>query len=216
MQSPQTSANPAESRSVDIVVAGAGMAGVAAAVAAARAGADVLLVERGGTLGGIATAGLNCSFMGVDRSVIGGILSEILDRLRAVGGSIEGLYTPFDPEAFKTVALEMTSDAGVHLLLHAWVLDSIVEAGTIMGVRFLTKSGVREVAARVVVDATGDGDVAASAGASFESSRPDGKTGQPMTLMLRMGNVDTSKIVRYFKDNPDEFYKQPLTHRSVI
>ncbi len=196
--------------SAEVLVAGGGMAGIAAAVAAARAGADVLLVERGGTLGGVATAGLNCSFMGVDRSVIGGVLWEVLDRLASVGGSIEGLYTPFDPEAFKTVAMEMVADAGVRLLLHSWVVDAVVDGDTVTGVRFITKSGQREVRAGAVVDATGDGDIAAAAHAPFETGRPDGQPGQPMTVMLRMGNVDTSKLIAYIKANPDELYKNPL------
>ena len=196
-------------RSADVLVAGGGMAGIAAAVAAARAGADVLLVERGGTLGGVATAGLNCSFMGVDRSVIGGVLWEVLDRLASIGGSIEGLYTPFDPEAFKTVALEMVADAGVRLLLHSWLVDAVAEGGSVTGARFITKSGVREVRAGAVVDATGDGDIAASANAAFETGRSE-RLGQPMTVMLRMGNVDTSKLIEYIKANPDELYKNPL------
>ncbi|MBW3097206.1 FAD-dependent oxidoreductase [Pseudohoeflea coraliihabitans] len=198
------------SHSTDVLVAGGGMAGIAAAVAAARTGAEVTLVERGGTLGGVATAGLMCSFMGVDRSIIGGIMWEFLDRLKAVGGSIEGLYTPFDPELFKTVALEMVSEAGVRLLLHSWVLDSVVENQRIEGVRFVTKSGIKTISAKVVVDCTGDGDVAASAGAAFESRRPDGNAGQPMTLMFRMGNVDTKQLIEYYKANPDEFYQEPM------
>lgn len=194
----------------DVLVAGGGMAGIAAAVAAARAGADVLLVERGGTLGGVATAGLNCSFMGVDRSVIGGVLWEVLDRLANVGGSIEGLYTPFDPEAFKTVAMEMVADAGVRLLLHSWLFDALLEGDTVGGARFITKSGMREVRAGAVVDATGDGDIAAAAHAPFDTGRADGRPGQPMTVMLRMGNVDTAKLIAYIKANPDELYKNPL------
>jgi hypothetical protein len=194
----------------DVLVAGGGMAGIAAAVAAAREGADVLLVERGGALGGVATAGLNCSFMGVDRSIINGILAEVLDRLARIGGSIEGLYTPFDPEAFKTVALEMVADAGVRLLLHSWLVESVVEGNAVAAVRFITKSGMREIAASVVVDATGDGDVAASANAPFEVGRVDGKPGQPMTVMLRMGNVDTAKLIEYVKAHPDELYKNPM------
>jgi hypothetical protein len=207
---PSSNAVRANSQSAEVLVAGGGMAGIAAAVAAARAGADVLLVERGGTLGGVATAGLNCSFMGVDRNIIGGILWEVLDRLKAQGGSIEGLYTPFDPESFKTVALEMVSEAGVRLLLHSWIMDSITQQNLVTGVRFLTKSGIREVHAKVVVDATGDGDVAAAARAPFESGRSDGKPGQPMTVMLRMGNADTSKIIDYYKNNPNDFYANPL------
>ncbi len=186
------------------------MAGIAAAVAAARVGADVLLVERGGTLGGIATAGLNCSFMGVDRSIIGGILREVLDRLAAIEGAIEGLYTPFDPEAFKTVALEMVMEAGVRLLLHAWVLEAVVRGERVAGVKFVTKAGIRELAAQAIVDATGDGDVAAAAGAPFDTGRADGGPGQPMTVMLRMGNVDARKLIAYVKAHPDQLYQNPL------
>ncbi|OGB95025.1 MAG: hypothetical protein A3G35_10330 [candidate division NC10 bacterium RIFCSPLOWO2_12_FULL_66_18] len=199
-----------QSQSADVLVAGGGMAGIAAAVSAARAGADVLLVERGATLGGIATAGLNCSFMGVDRSVLGGIIWEVLDRLAALEGAIEGVYTPFDPEVFKTVALEMVTEAGVRLLLHSWLLEAVTRRGRVTGVKFVTKAGIRKIAAQAFVDATGDGDLAASAGAPFESGRADGRPGQPMTVMLRMGNVDTRKLIAYTKEHPDQLYQNPL------
>jgi hypothetical protein len=104
----------------------------------------------------------------------------------------------------------MVADAGVRLLLHSWLVDAVRDDSGVKGARFVTKSGTREIRAGAVVDATGDGDIAAAADAAFDTGRADGRPGQPMTVMLRMGNVDTAKLIDYVKANPDELYKNPL------
>ncbi|MFC5832815.1 FAD-dependent oxidoreductase [Nonomuraea insulae] len=179
----------------DVVVAGGGSAGCAAAVAAVRTGASCLLVEPAGFLGGTGVAVLD-TFYGfyapgpVSRRVVGGIGWEVCERLFAAGAAFErpntygaGTGLTYEPEELKLVWDELTSEASV--LLHARVCAYVpgvgVEVETVAG-RFLVK-------ARVIVDATGDGEVAWRAGAALE--RP-GLRAQPMTATFRLGGVDLS------------------------
>src|SRR5262245_19582394 len=130
----------------DVIVVGGGVAGVSAAIAAARTGADTLLIERYGALGGNLTIGLleaSLSFHDRNgRQLIGGIPDEIIQRLKAAGGSIghveddvgyAGTVTPYDPEELKMVCLEMTREAGVRLLLHTWVVGTVVDGACLRG-----------------------------------------------------------------------------------
>src|SRR5262252_4611954 len=124
----------------DVIVVGGGVAGVAAAIAASRTGADTLLIERYGALGGNLTIGLlEASMSFHDRQgkqLIGGIPDEIVRRLKAAGGSVGhveddvgycGTVTPYDPEELKMVCLEITREVGVRLLLHTWVVRAVLE-----------------------------------------------------------------------------------------
>ncbi|MEV0384900.1 FAD-dependent oxidoreductase [Nonomuraea sp. NPDC050643] len=175
----------------DVIVAGGGSAGCAAAVAAARAGARCLLVESSGFLGGTGAAVLD-TFYGFyapgpgSPRVVGGIGWEVCERLFATGSAFErpntygaGTGVTYEPEALKVVWDELT--AGVTVLLHARVCGTgdVVE----------TVAGRVAVRAPVVVDATGDAEVAWSAGAALE--RP-GMRLQPMTTTFRLGGVDLS------------------------
>jgi hypothetical protein len=187
----------------EVLVVGGGTAGVSAAVAAARDGADVLLVERYGYLGGLATGGLIILLLTLDdgrgRQVVGGLCQEVTDRLarrgeayfppRAEWGSADeervqrdfrwGLLwghgphrvrysVAFDPEGMKFSLSEMLEESGARVLFHAWACDAIVEGDRLAGVTFQGKSGRFAVRARVVIDATGDGDVFAGAGCGHE------------------------------------------------
>ena len=186
-----------------VLVVGGGSAGVAAAVAAAREGADVWLVERYGQLGGLATGGLIILLLTLDdgagHQVIGGLCQELTDRLTQRGAAIHpprgewsspdealirryqewGLVwgkgphrvrysVAYDAEEAKFVLTRMVAEANVHLLLHAWACDPIVEAGHVRGVAFQGKSGRFAILARTVIDTTGDGDLYAFAGLPFE------------------------------------------------
>jgi hypothetical protein len=120
-------------------------------------------------------------------AVVHGVLARMLERLVRAGGAIApslqtGFTVPFDPEWFKLIALELLDEAGVQLLLHAFA--SGVLPGN-EGVVFETKSGPLVVKAKVIIDCTGDGDVAVHAGAPYEIGRGDGLV-QPMTLMFRV------------------------------
>ncbi len=204
----------------DLVIAGGGPAGIVAAIAAARNGARTLLVERYGFLGGQSSAALVYPWMTFHdpqgNQVIKGIAQEIVERLVAAGGSpghvpdtigFVSTLTPFDVETFKYVAQEMVLEAGAELLLHTWLTDAEVQAGKIVALGGVNKSGRVRLAARQFVDATGDADIAFFAGAELAKGRDaDGAT-QPMTMNFRLGGVDMEQVRAYMEEHPEEFYK---------
>lgn len=172
----------------DVVVAGAGPAGFAAAVCAARQGAKTLLVEQAGQPGGVATTGLMSHWTGNTK---GGFYEEVLDRSRDSNGG----RTTINPELLKGAIFDMLEDAGAELLFYAFCADAIMDGDRITGVVTESKSGPQAHLAKVVIDATGDGDIAARAGAEFTKGREgDGKM-QPMTLMFKVGGVDAERAI---------------------
>lgn len=181
----------------EVIVVGGGMAGVAAAVAAAREGAKVLLIERFGALGGMAT--LNYVPPALNVTLTRGLAAEFDRRWNEKGGSAERR----NPEIMKQVFLEMVQGAGAKLLFYTLATDAIVENGTIKGVIAETKAGPQAFLGQIVIDCTGDGDVAAWAGAPFELGRGRDAETQSMTLVFLLGNVDTKKI----KVGRDEFQR---------
>jgi len=204
----------------EVLVVGGGTAGVAAAVAAARAGAEVTLVERYGSLGGLATGGLIALLLTLDdgrgRPVIGGLCQEVTERMTAAGGAFHppasewgsddpellrkyfewGLLwgganaqhrvryaVAYDPELLRAILNEVVLEAGVDLRLHMWGADALVEGDRVIGVTFQSKAGRGAILADVVIDASGDGDLLASAGCATEQV-----TVHPW-LWFRMGGV---------------------------
>lgn len=215
----------------DVLVVGGGPAGLGAALGAAQAGARVVLAERYGFLGGNATAALVMPLMsfhtqrpelaradsatllpsdhGPGDPAIAGVLQQLLERLVRAGGAIApsmdtGFVVPFDPEVFKLVALDLLDAAGVHLLLHAFATE-VLGGPIVEGAAFASKSGTVAVRARVVVDCTGDGDLAASAGAPFELGRERDALCQPMTLMFRMVEFQPDAFRAYVREHPDDW-----------
>jgi hypothetical protein len=174
---------------------GGGPAGLAAAIASARAGARTTLVEQFGYLGGTATASLMACINGFRNQVepdftqtVRGIAEEIVLGLKGLNGLGQSPYPqkPYptepgrlaysyaiDTEKLKYLTLKLCADAGVDLMLHTYLCDSIVEGGALSGVIVENKSGRQALMAKVVVDASGDADVAARAGAAFWQTKND-------------------------------------------
>ena len=201
----------------DVIVGGGGVAGLAAAVNSAKIGAKTLLIERYGFLGGLATAGLVNPFMSSYTStgtpLVGGFFNDLCDRMRRTGGM---LGRAFDPETMKFCAQEMVLDAGVELLLHSWITGARMAGKEIMGLEVLTKSGTSEIDARIVVDCTGDADIAAMAGAPFELGSPENGMTQAMTLMFTVGGVDVRRSLAYAKQNPGEMrFPKPKSDEEI-
>jgi glycine/D-amino acid oxidase-like deaminating enzyme len=214
----------------DVLVVGGGQAGLGAALGAAGAGAQVILAERYGFLGGNATAALVMPWMsfhtqspavqagkvrlmptdhGEGEPVIAGAVRLFLERLVRAGGAVNpsqetGYTVPFDPEVFKLTALDLLDEAGVQYLLHSLATD-IAQEGPMRQVVFETKSGPIVISARVVVDCTGDGDMAARAGAAFEVGRREDGLVQPMTLMFRMVEFQYAAFEGYVREHPDQW-----------
>ncbi len=205
--------------SVDVVVAGAGPAGVAAAVAAARQGASVRLIESHGQLGGVWTTGL-LSWV-LDAGGKGGVMADILARLDAHHGRRKqgGGGIAYDIEQMKRVLEEACVEAGVSLRLHTRVVAAARDASNRLAVCLTeSKSGREAFAAKVFIDATGDGDLAAQAGCGFDLGRPatgPGSTGtesagqcQPMTLMCLITGIDHAATAE-FHDRTDRPWSAP-------
>ena len=200
-------------RNVDVAIVGGGPAGLSAAIASARAGASTLLIEQFGYLGGTATASLMACINGFRNQVepdatqvVRGIAEEIVLRLKELHGLGQSPYAQkayptepgqlaysyaIDTEAFKYVALRLCVDAGVELLFHTLFCQPILSDGLLNGVVVENKSGRQAILARVVIDASGDGDVAARTGAPFWQTRRDEAPRLNDALMYRVEFGDT-------------------------
>ena len=190
------------SDSVDVLVVGAGSAGSTAAVAAGRAGAQTLLVDRFGFLGGTSTAVLDTFYAfytpgSQPQKVVSGIPDDVVGRLEERGMAFErpntygaGTGITYDPETLKRVWDELVAEAGVRVLLHSFLFGVEVADGRVAAVDVATKSGVRRIRPRVVVDASGDADVCALAGAPYEAPGDDV---QSLSTVFRVAGVDVAR-----------------------
>ncbi len=176
----------------DVLIIGGGPAGVCAAIAAKRAGADVTIVERYGHFGGLWTGGLVLLIIGHivtgGKQVCQGIGEEMMRRLDKLDGAIvnrrPGVAPTVDAEAVKYLMVEMIEEAGVKVFLHCWGVDAITNGNTIKGAVFESKSGRQAILAKNVIDATGDGDILAAAGAEYQ------RRSHNVGLVSRIGNLD--------------------------
>lgn len=198
-------------RTVDVLVVGGGAAGLAAATSAARLGADVLLVEKNGYLGGtlsMVTLGSICGLYTVTESdiipVVKGFASELIARMERVGGvkgPMRWLQTAsllYDPATIKLVADEIVTEAGVHVAFHNLAVAAVTDGRRLKGVIFEGRDGRWACMATTVIDCTGNADIAALAGAPFEH---DPAVIQAPTTMFRFGGVDTARATAMTRDD---------------
>ncbi len=200
----------------DVVVAGGGPGGATAAIAAARTGARVLLVEQLGFPGGMFTGGNMCV---ANCWPWAGLGKEIFGRLKERGAAIShpddppnyplfhfGSYSwrnvPYDPEMAKLVLFELLEEAGVRLLLHTYVTGAVVEGKEVRGIVVENKSGRQVIRGKIICDGTADGDVAASAGAPFIKGQGEEQKLFPMTMLVRLSHVDWPRISAYSTQDP--------------
>ncbi|MEE1330192.1 MAG: FAD-dependent oxidoreductase [Acutalibacteraceae bacterium] len=174
----------------DVIVAGSGPSGFAAAVSAARNGAKTLIIEAQSSIGGISTSGLMSHFTGRVESKL---YSEILDRAHAKNYFDCADKTKIDPELLKITYLEMLREAGVEILFYTLVCGVIKEGNRVKGVITESKSGRTAFLADAVIDGTGDGDVAYFSGAEYFLGRENDAKMQPATLMFKVGGVDITR-----------------------
>jgi len=220
----------------DVLVVGGGPSGTAAAVAAGRLGADVVLLERYNHLGGLSTGGL---VIWIDRMsdwegkhVIRGFAQELFERLPAdaVAGpareewgsrdparaahwsqrtaAYHGVVTwspTIDPERLKLLSQELVLESKAHLVFHTWAATPIVEDGAVRGAIFESKAGRQAILAKVVVDATGDGDMFARAGAAFESNIEKDDIHHCMNTAWLFGGVDMERWIEFKAGQPEQF-----------
>ena len=185
-----------EKRSTDVLIIGGGVGGTMAAIAAAGRGVDVTLVERGGCLGGMWTAGL--VGMTLDAENKEGLLSEFLARVRQE--QKRKAATIFEIQ--KYLLEEMCRENGVHICFHSQVCEVKAYDRKIQKVQVITKSGLLEFESAIVIDATGDGDVAAMAGCGFEYGRASDKKAQPMSMIALISGI--GKAARAYVSYPGE------------
>jgi FAD dependent oxidoreductase len=199
----------------DVIVVGGGMAGIGAAIAAARGGAKTLLIEKAGWLGGMGITGATGlhsfynifgQYPGSERlRVVAGIAQELVDRAQAMGGGVGhvlmerglsflSMITPVEPEVFKLAAIRLCQEAGVKLLFHT-VLDEIqADTGHIEGLVLWNKAGRSLVRARQYIDCSGDGDLAAYAGAPFLQFKLGDPGAYAAGFTFRLCNVDLDRM----------------------
>ena len=221
-------------RRSNVVVVGGGPAGVSAAVAAARSGVEVTLVERYSALGGLASGGMVLvldDMVNGDEITVQGIVDEYVERMAAKNLAVyppveERATSPelwkkwgrwgtfnfhshsnpkpicyavaFDPDAWKAASIDLIREAGVHLRMHSWFSRPIVDDGVVKGVVVETKAGPQAILGDVVIDTTGDIDVASRAGAPYAHDK------YLVTLVFRLGGVNTDVAEKFEQENPRE------------
>lgn len=210
-----------ENKKYDIIVIGAGSAGIGAALSAARSGASTLLIEKLGFVGGTTTASLVNHWDPIHLMEIAGVAAEIYHKLKAQNAlldfPVEKVEMPFsfweagcgfDSEIYKQIVTRMLKDAGVSMLFHSQVVGVNQNDGNISGVKVQTKTGILKVEGKVFIDATGDGDLAYYSGAPYKKGTPEGEL-MSTTLCFTLEGVDEDKVIQYFKENPDDFANHP-------
>lgn len=219
----------------DVLVVGGGPAGIAAAIAAARNGADTILTELNGYLGGTGTAGQVNPFMTSydtegDTQIIRGIFEEIVCRMEKIGGAIHPSkvplgtayagyrvaghkhVTPFDTEALKKISEELCIESGVRLLYHVMLIEAECDGERVTAAYFATKNGIYKITAKVFIDCTGDADLAFLAGAPTVYGDGQGEV-QAASMFFTISGVDKAALDAHSLNETDmrkKFYMDEI------
>ncbi len=186
----------------DVVVCGAGPAGVSAAIAAGRTGAKVRLIDVNGCLGGIWTAGLLCWLLDYQNKA--GLMQEIIERLDARGALSRTSKVAYDPEVMKLLLEELCLDAGVTVHLHTRVVAAVRNDANRLSLAVTeSKSGRRAFGGSIFVDATGDGDLSALAGCGFDLGREGTGETQPLSMIVLLTGVTREGIGQFVCGLPE-------------
>lgn len=200
-----------------VLVVGSGAAGICAAIAAGRNGAETMIVEYNGFLGGISATLPWLGFHDRDyRQLVKGLPLEIVTRLQALGAASEFVLDPkcgsavsIDSHFWKILAMQMCEESGVRVMLHTQVVETLREGVRIVGIAVQNKSGRQEIRADVVIDCSGDGDVAARGGVAWEKGRTADGLVQAPTLVFKLGGVDRAGFIAGCRD-PELNYREWL------
>lgn len=210
----------------DVIVLGGGFSGSITGIAAARSGAKVLVVENGAFLGGSLTSngvGPMMTFHAGDKQVVQGVTDELIERLKEHKKSPGHIFdttgftytvTPFDAEAMKHELELMLVESGGEVLYHAQFVEAIKEDNKITSVKVYCKGQLLTLEGKIFVDATGDANVAESVGLPLKKGRVKDSKSQPMTLTMRVINVDIEKVKDYARNHPEEFPR--YTDMSIL
>ena len=204
--------------SADVLVCGGGTAGVVAAIAAARAGASVLVVEQMGLLGGTQSAAWVTPMMPnkiLEESLTHGINDDIIQRAAQYDPpptDKTGDLLWFNPVTLALVLDDLLAESGANVLFGTWISDALLNGPTVRGIVVENKSGRQQIKARVVIDCTGDADVAFHAGVQTVSGSPEDGRNQPMSLRFAMAGVDQERAARFMADElgMDCYARPPL------
>lgn len=198
--------------SCDVVILGGGASGIGAALAAARNGSSVIIVDAGPMVGGELVSGIPVDgcISSAGEWVVGGVVRELFDECERLGGYIGPIndfrslnVVAVDPEIMKIAVIGLLHRAGVRLMLYSFADNVVMENDRIVGLLVAARGRRYLLEASVFIDASGDGDLAIAAGATFDKGDPDTGELQPLTLMFRMVGVDTERLLRFVRDNPE-------------
>lgn len=210
----------AKRKEYDAVVIGGGPGGFSAALAAAERGLSVLLVERYGFLGGMATAGLVNPFMAYRvrrKKLCSPVFNEMLKNMKAEN-ALDRKGHIFDDEVLKIVLDRMTAARGVDVLFHSFFSGASVKDGMIESVRIRGKGGSRTVKGKIFIDSTGDGDLAASAGCGYEKGRSSDGLCQPATLCFRIAGIaepEGADAWSFIREELNQLFKEAKEYGEI-
>jgi hypothetical protein len=197
----------------DLVILGAGASGIAAAISAARAGLNTVLVDAGPIPGGELISGMaiDGALNGRGEWIMGGVGRDILADCESLGGFVGAYcdwrliwYVCLDPEFMKLAIARMLAKAGVHLLLHTQATHVSIDGDRVTALHVRNKEGQLALRAPLFIDCSGDADIVAAAGGQVLHGGPGGEL-QPVSMMFRMAGVDTERLLAFQRDHTEFF-----------